>query len=1273
MAAKGTKGNVATNANASDRAVRESLQNDLGPLEAVSAGLADRATDYVLTGDHEPALDEIAQAQQQTKGYGSQQGLLHSGNNHLHHAGKSFLTQHGPHELSALVRFGKVLAASQAAWRLGFRSAIAQRSDIRWLAHLLLEHDEPLRYDSAEKAADKNPHLRQAETLVALLAEAGSEASTLFELLYSQSGRWGSHGIVAIRRELVGLDSVVGGLWKSALDAFSKIDPQGRISFVVDLSRLGLALRKPQSELIWQEACSSSKTMATAARSVLSALPSNEAIALAKATFEGGDATARRGAAEALAQIAAGEARETLLAQAKKETSKPLSEALKAIAAQLDTVNKAKVAVVTDVHACVPAGSTVLRTIDGRETVVPPAPPLPPDTPLPAEALEPLRRAIPAYNAAVRDQNASSAAHYKAQGWTGKPHQIPEIDAETAVPQLLSLLNGTGATSHAFSSVLRSMPWVPKEVPIAIEQVLSHSAVSLWHLARLVNPGTTGWRSVVGIALQPYEGVGEKLFNVKCMDGMDLRVVAGIGAAIGLPQDRYVRQQLLPYGFSRASLPVDEVPSLRFHVLEQLHVVEEALGMRPRTGTQDLDPVRALEILQELDLVPEHYLMPLLNLAIGPRKTLHKPARALLKNASSLEPAIVVRLADAKKEIRTAAATWLGERGHSSAVAAVEKAMKKEKSEEGRAAMLSALSRLGADMSEYLSEKSLRSEASKGLEKTPWKALEWFPFDQLPPLKWGAGKKVDPIIVKWWIVLADKLKSPSGNALFDFYLDRLVPDDAAALGQFILTTFVARDTVSPSEEEAQAAGKAFADQQQQWWQQFQARNPQAAAQLPAFSYQQAFQAGRLSKLAQHIYSAAEHRGILGLTSRAPGADAAALARRYLKENGSKTSQARSLLAALSANPAPAAIQVVLAAANRLKQKSVQAYASELVQSIADLRGWTRDELADRTIPTGGFDDGGTLDLPCGEGRLFKAVYHGEGRVELLNPAGKPAKALPDPRGDNAAEKEQVAASKKALSAARKEVKQVEKMQTERLYEAMCVERTWPAQVWQDNLNQHPIVGRLCRRLLWLGLDAEGKKIASFRPLDDGTLTGRDDDSIALKSLTSIKLAHQALVGEKDAAVWSTHLRDYDVRPLFQQLGRSLLKPPSELANATEIDDRKGWMTDNFKLASAAGKLGYERGQAEDGGHVSSYVKRFSGVGLSAVIQFTGHYIAESKQVPCALVSLSFFPVAQGHGFGRAIVLGKVAPVLLSEAWSDLHVIASAGSGFDKDWQQKAGY
>ena len=113
------------------------------------------------------------------------------------------------------------------------------------------------------------------------------------------------------------------------------------------------------------------------------------------------------------------------------------------------------------------------------------------------------------------------------------------------------------------------------------------------------------------------------------------------------------------------------------------------------------------------------------------------------------------------------------------------------------------------------------------------------------------------------------------------------------------------------------------------------------------------------------------------------------------------------------------------------------------------------------------------------------------------------------------------------------------------------------------------------------------------------------------------------------------------------------------------------MIDNLKLQSAAGKLGYERGDIGDGGGFYEYVKRFEGAGLRAVIEFSGSYVGADESFACALRGLSFERIgAKGRG-GKALTLAETPPVLLIEAWADFHAVAAAGSGFDKAWEKKS--
>jgi hypothetical protein len=219
------------------------------------------------------------------------------------------------------------------------------------------------------------------------------------------------------------------------------------------------------------------------------------------------------------------------------------------------------------------------------------------------------------------------------------------------------------------------------------------------------------------------------------------------------------------------------------------------------------------------------------------------------------------------------------------------------------------------------------------------------------------------------------------------------------------------------------------------------------------------------------------------------------------------------------------------------------------------------------------------------------------------------------------------------------------------------------------------VGRLCHRLVWLALDAEGRTLASFRALEDGTLSSNADDTVEIGDAAAIKLAHQALLPPADAAAWVGHLKDYEVAPLFPQFGKTLLinktlpGAAGDAREATAIEDRKGWMIDSFKLQGAVAKLGYERGEVGDGGGFSEYVKRFDGVGLRAVIEFSGSYVGATESFACALRGLTFERTG-GRRAGNPLRLSEVPPVLLSETWGDLHSIAAAGSGFDQDWEKK---
>lgn len=675
------------------------------------------------------------------------------------------------------------------------------------------------------------------------------------------------------------------------------------------------------------------------------------------------------------------------------------------------------------------------------------------------------------------------------------------------------------------------------------------------------------------------------------------------------------------------------------------------------------DQTNALAVLDAFPVVPLALQPGVAAVALGESRKARPLAQALLAKHGGAGELAVQGLDDGKGEVRAASAHWLAAIGDPIGVQPLRAALAKEKREVPRASMLTALQHLGDDVSADLGPDALLAEAVKGLKAKLPPALDWFGFDQLPALRWAAGEAVDARIPRWWVVLANKVKDPDGSGLFDLYLGTLDADSAAELGRFVLTSWIAQDVRRPVEEESRAhaatEGQRRYDQAQHSLRRH-AGKPQYAdwvKQRAAIPVEQHVRDAFTEHQALYLGSAAANRGLLALTTRMPGIDVANAVQSYIRNHGGRRAQVESLVRALYGNGQPAAVQLLLSISRRFKQASVQLVAGELVERLADRRGWTSDELADRTIPTAGFDTDALLRLDFGS-REFIGRASPSGVIELSTEDGKPIKSLPAARGGD--DEELVKAAKKQLTTSRKELKAVLAQQTARLYEAMCAGRTWTASDWREFLFDHPLVGQLVSRLVWVA--GPGPEQRLFRPTEDGSLIDADDDTVELADDTQVALAHRMTVGDAASAAWTQHLADYEVTPLFDQFANTL---PAVDRSGTELTDLKGHLTDTFSFRGVATKRGYQRGPAEDGAWFYEYTKLFGSAGLTAVLEFTGNYLPE-ENIACATIGLSF------HGRRhRAIPLSEVPDILLAECYADYAALAALGP-FDPDWERKAG-
>jgi hypothetical protein len=673
--------------------------------------------------------------------------------------------------------------------------------------------------------------------------------------------------------------------------------------------------------------------------------------------------------------------------------------------------------------------------------------------------------------------------------------------------------------------------------------------------------------------------------------------------------------------------------------------------------------------LATLPRPPAAAINALFTLALGPGKTDRLPAQEALQHHPDKEARIVAALEDGKADTRAAAALWLARLRHHPAVPALEKAVAKEKHDLAKGALLDALQSLGQPVERYLDRAALAAEAAKSLAKGLPKDLDYFPWSALPQVRWAdSGAALPSDVLRWLIVQAVKQKSPEPNAVLRKYCEMFDARDREAFGQFVLEAWLHEDVRPVSPDEALRRAQAEA----QTTHASMARYPQYYPNSPHLgkSVEELTAALLPAQLRQPAGSAIATKGVLAVAAACARERAAGPTQRYLKEwYGSRAAQGKALIAMLAWIDHPSATQLMLAIGTRFRTKSFQEEATRQAEALAERKGWTLAELADRTVPSAGFDETGVLELSYGP-RSFTARLLPDFKVELFNPEGKKIAALPEPRQDDDAE--QAKAAKKAFGAAKKELKSIVDLQTDRLYEALCTEREWSAADWAAYLQQHPVLRHLVQRLVWVEIVGD-KTARIFRPLDDGTLTDCEDNAVVLAEGARVRLAHDSLLDAEAVSAWQQHLLDYEIKPLFQQLGKGNYALPEAKAQDDAIKDFEGHLIEAFALRGRALKLGYTRGPAEDGGWFHVYEKRFPTLGLQAVIEFTGNPLPEENRT-VALLNLSFASTADNSGWQRSkLTLSKVPKVLLSECYDDLRLIAADGTGYDADWQKKSEY
>jgi len=312
---------------------------------------------------------------------------------------------------------------------------------------------------------------------------------------------------------------------------------------------------------------------------------------------------------------------------------------------------------------------------------------------------------------------------------------------------------------------------------------------------------------------------------------------------------------------------------------------------------------------------------------------------------------------------------------------------------------------------------------------------------------------------------------------------------------------------------------------------------------------------------------------------------------------------------------------------------------------AAARGLGPEDLDDRLTPTLGLARDGTTQIDFGP-RAFRVAIDDQLEAQLFE-GGRLLKSLPRASGDD--DPELAKAGKARWTSLRDDLERVRASLLLRMELAMIRGRRWDASALNSLFVQHPLAGRLARRLVWGAFegDGRGRLVTTFRIAEDGTLADADDQTfVPASDEQTFGIVHPLELASDEPdrvlAGWRTLFGDYHLIQPFPQLDRRITRiGPSDAAlyQLPILRDRE------IPYRMLSGRLearGYRRGTPDGDGLMTEFSRAMSE--STVWVRFSpGHRVREA---PPDLVTIDV-------SFDEGSPLGQVPALDLSEAYFDL--------------------
>ena len=330
---------------------------------------------------------------------------------------------------------------------------------------------------------------------------------------------------------------------------------------------------------------------------------------------------------------------------------------------------------------------------------------------------------------------------------------------------------------------------------------------------------------------------------------------------------------------------------------------------------------------------------------------------------------------------------------------------------------------------------------------------------------------------------------------------------------------------------------------------------------------------------------------------------------------------------------------------------------------ASASGLTPGQLAERMVPTGGLGEDGAVDIVAGTLTARASVDDGlKVRIQWAAARGWAAKPPPDAPND-------------AVRAVRRQVKDLRDTlggERRRVEGLLAVDRSWDMADWRRYYLDHPVTGRLTRRLIWRVLDGAGAMVTGV-PTATGTLRTLGGEG-PLPAMGTAALWHPATATTDEVRAWRSWLLDHQVRQPFKQAFREVyLLTPAEQGTGTYSNRFAAHVLryqQTYALFKQRGWVANYLGPY-DGGYDGRARHEFPDAGLTAVFE---HFQSDAEAGPdrvelCSTDRVWFFRTADRAK--QAVPLEQVPPLVFAEAMRDVDLFVGVSSiALDPNWADR---